>query len=281
MTYPLTGFDGKVAVVTGAGRMRSIGRPIALALAQAGCDVVLTGTGRSPATFPQDEQNAGWCDIDSVAQEIRALGSRALPIVSDVSSPEAVDALVVRVMAEMGRVDFLVNNAGASRGGDRVPVTDLPLDTWHRVMDTNLNGTFYMSRAFAKAMGEQGQGGAIINITSLAARLLAPDTAAYATTKVAINGLTTIMAAELGAKKIRVNAVAPGIIDTSRLDDVPRGKIWDDMVDSFIALGRAGSGEDVAHLVAFLCSEQGAWITGQHIYVDGGHGTTPRRADPQ
>ena len=281
MAYTLTGFDGKVAVVTGAGRMRSIGRPIALALAQAGCDVVLTGTGRDPSTFPQDEQDAGWRDIESVAQEIRALGRRALPLVSDVSSPEAVDTLVARVMAEMGRVDFLVNNAGASRGGDRLPVTELAIETWPRVLDTNLNGTFYMSRAFAKALGEQGQGGAIVNITSLAARLLAPDTAAYATTKIAINGLTTIMAGELGAQKIRVNAVAPGIIDTSRLDDVPKGPVWDGMVDSFIALGRAGTGEDVAHLVAFLCSEQGAWITGQNIYVDGGHCGTPRRPAPQ
>ena len=276
MAFALTGFDGKVAVVTGAGRMRSIGRPIALALAQAGCDVVLTGTGRSPTTFPQDEQEAGWRDIESVAQEIRALGRRALPIVSDVSAPEAVDALVARVMAELGRVDFLINNAGASRGGDRVPVTELALDTWHRVMNTNLNGTFYMSRAFAQAMCRQGQGGAIVNISSVAARLLAPETAAYATTKVAINALTTIMAGELGTAQIRVNAVAPGIIDTSRLDDVPRGKVWDDMVAAFIPLGRAGRGEDVANMVTFLCSEQGAWITGQQIYVDGGHVATPR-----
>ncbi|MEP6965693.1 MAG: SDR family oxidoreductase [Polaromonas sp.] len=277
MAFTLTGFDGKVAVVSGAGRMRSIGRPIALALAQAGCDVVLTGTGRAPQTYPQDEQDAGWRDIESVAEEIRALGRRALPVVTSVADPGAVDALVARVVAEFGRVDFLVNNAGASRGGDRVPVTELALDTWKRVMDTNLNGTFYMSRAFSQKMSAQGLGGAIINISSLAARLLAPDTAAYATTKIAINGLTTIMAGELGPKKIRVNVVAPGIIDTSRLDDVPRGKVWDDMVAAFIPLGRAGTGEDVANMVTFLCSEQGAWITGQHIYVDGGHGATPRR----
>ena len=278
MAFTLTGFDGKVAVVTGAGRMRSIGRPIALALARAGCDVVLTGTGRSPQTYPEDEQQAGWRDIESVADEIRALGRRALPVITSVADPEAVDALVARVVDEFGRVDFLVNNAGASRGGDRVPVTELALDTWKRVMDTNLNGTFYMSRAFAQKMSAQGAGGAIVNISSLAARLLAPDTAAYATTKVAINGLTTIMAGELGPKKIRVNVVAPGIIDTSRLDDVPRGKMWDDMIAAFIPLGRAGTGEDVANMVTFLCSEQGAWVTGQHIYVDGGHGATPRRS---
>jgi len=277
MAFTLTGFDGKVAVVTGAGRMRSIGRPIALALAQAGCDVVLTGTGRASGTYPQDEQDAGWRDIESVADEIRALGRRALPVVTSVADPEAVDALVVRVVAEFGRVDFLVNNAGASRGGDRVPVTELALETWKRVMDTNLNGTFYMSRAFAQYMSAQGQGGAIVNISSLAARLLAPDTGAYAASKVAVNALTTIMAGELGPKNIRVNAVGPGIIDTSRLDDVPRGQVWNDMVSTFIPLGRAGTGEDVANMVTFLCSEQAAWVTGQHIYVDGGHGATPRR----
>ena len=277
MAFTLTGFDGKVAVVTGAGRMRSIGRPIAMALARAGCDVVLTGTGRAPRTYPQDEQDAGWRDIESVADEIRAMGRRALPVITSVADPEAVDALVARVVAEFGRVDFLVNNAGASRGGDRVAVTELALETWRRIIDTNLNGTFYMSRAFAQYMSAQGQGGAIVNISSLAARLLAPDTGAYAASKVAVNALTTIMAGELGPKNIRVNVVAPGIIDTSRLDDVPRGKIWDDMVASFIPLGRAGTGEDVANMVTFLCSEQGAWITGQHIYVDGGHGATPRR----
>ena len=277
MAFTLTGFDGKVAVVTGAGRMRSIGRPIALALAQAGCDVVLTGTGRASGTYPQDEQDAGWRDIESVADEIRALGRRALPVVTSVADPEAVDALVVRVVAEFGRVDFLVNNAGASRGGDRVPVTELALETWKRVMDTNLNGTFYMSRAFAQYMSAQGQGCAIVNISSLAARLLAPDTGAYAASKVAVNALTTIMAGELGPKNIRVNAVGPGIIDTSRLDDVPRGQVWNDMVSTFIPLGRAGTGEDVANMVTFLCSEQAAWVTGQHIYVDGGHGATPRR----
>lgn len=277
MSYVLTGFEGKVAVVTGAGRMRSIGRPIALALAKAGCDVVLTGTGRPAEQYPDDEREVNWRDIESVADEIRQLGRRALPVVSDVGNPEAVDALLELVVGEFGRVDFLVNNAGAARGGDRVPATEMAIETWQRVINTNLNGTFYMSRAFAKRMGEQGEGGAIINISSLAAQLLAPDTSAYATTKVAINGLTTIMARELGPKKIRVNVVAPGIIETSRLDDVPRGKVWDDMIAAYVSLGRAGTGEDIAHLVAFLCSDQGEWITGQNIYVDGGHLPTPRR----
>ncbi|MDT0575873.1 SDR family oxidoreductase [Croceicoccus sp. F390] len=285
MAYSLTGFDGKVAVVTGAGRMRSIGRPVAVALAQAGCDVVLTGTGRNRDSYPQDERDAGWCDIDSVAQEVRALGRRALPVVADVSDPAAVDLLVAKTVDAFGRVDFVINNAGAARAGDRVPAADLAIwrsgdlaiEKWQKVMDVNLNGTFYMSRAFARQMREQGNGGAIINVSSVAAELLAPQTSAYAASKVAINGLTTIMARELGPEQIRVNAVAPGIVETSRLDDVPRGKVWDDLVGNYIALGRAGTGEDIAHLVTFLCSEQGAWISGQTIYIDGGHLPTPRQ----
>ena len=145
MSYELTGLEGKIAVVTGAGRMRSIGRSIALELAKAGCDVVITGSGRSPDAFPDDEKKAGWRDIDSVADDIRSLGRRALSLVSDVSKPEAVQALVERVVREFGKVDVLVNNAGATRGTDRVPVLDLAASEWHRVIDTNLHGTFHMS----------------------------------------------------------------------------------------------------------------------------------------
>src|SRR5579862_9127755 len=102
----LTGLEGKVAVVTGAGRMRSIGRPIAVELARAGCDVVVTGSGRSPDRYPDDEKAAGWRDVESVAEEVRACGRRALPAVSDVSDPAAVDALAEQVISEFGRVDI-------------------------------------------------------------------------------------------------------------------------------------------------------------------------------
>lgn len=280
MSITLTGLEGKVAIVTGAGRMRSIGRPIAMALARAGCDVALTGTGRPREHYPQDEQRVGWRDIDSVADDIRSLGRRALPVVSDVSKAEAVQALVERVVREFGKVDVLVNNAGATRGTDRVPVLDLAASEWHRVIDTNLHGTFHMSKACAARMVAQGHGGSIVNISSLAARLLAPETAAYATSKIAVNALSTVMAAELGPKGIRVNAVCPGIIDTSRLDDVGRSELWATMLKTFVPLGRAGTGDDIANLVAFLCSDQGAWITGQHIHVDGGHSFMPRRGGP-
>jgi len=277
MGYALSGFDGKVAVVTGAGRMRSIGRPIALALARAGCDVVLTGSGKPASAWPEDERRAGWRDIDSVADEVRAVGRRALPLVSDVRDPQAVEALAGRVMTEFGRVDFVVNNAGSTRGSDRVPALELPLAEWQRVLTTNLDGTFYMSRCFARHMAAAGRGGAIVNIGSIAGRNRTPRTAAYATSKAAIGALGTVLAGELGPKGIRVNTVAPGMIDTSRMDDVPRGEVWDRIVQTQIPLGRAGTGEDIAHMVVFLCSAEGAWITGQTIYVDGGHGHAPRR----
>lgn len=278
MSLALTGFDNRVAVVTGAGRMRSIGRPIALTLARAGCDLVLTGTGRSPTHYPEDERAAGWRDIDSVADEVRALGRRALPLVADVTDPEAVERLAARAAAEMGRVDFVVNNAGSTRGKDRQPVASLPVSEWQRVIDTNLNGSFYMCQAFARRMIEGRRGGAIVNISTLGSRLLAAGTAAYASSKLALNGLTTILAGELGRHGIRVNAVCPGLIDTSRLDDMRRSALWDQLIASFIPLGRAGTGEDIAHMVAFLCSDQGAWISGQCIFVDGGYTNVPLAA---
>jgi NAD(P)-dependent dehydrogenase (short-subunit alcohol dehydrogenase family) len=271
----LTGLDGKVAVVTGAGRMRSIGRPIAVELARAGCDVVLTGTGRPPDRYPDDEQAVGWRDIESVADEVRALDRRALPVVSDVSDPHAVEALAARVVEELGRVDIVVNNAGAARGDDRVPVVDLAIDDWRKVIDVNLNGTFYMSRAFGRRLVEQGDGGSIVNISSIAGKLMAANTAAYSASKAAIHALTCAMAGELGRDRVRVNVICPGIIDTFRMDDIPRGEPWDALVARQVPLGRAGMGEDIAWMTVFLCSDQGAWITGQLYTVDGG--TVPGR----
>ena len=160
--------------------------------------MVLTGTGRPLDQYPDDEKEAGWRDIDAVADEIRALGRRALPVVSDVSDAAAVDVLAQRVVDELGRVDIVVNNAGAARGPDRVPVVDLDLDAWHRVIDVNLHGTFYMSRTFGRRLVEQGDGGSIVNISSVAGKMLAARTAAYSASKAAIHALTCAMAQELG-----------------------------------------------------------------------------------
>jgi 3-oxoacyl-[acyl-carrier protein] reductase len=266
--------EGKVAVVTGAGRRRSIGRPIAVELARAGCDVVLTGTGRPPERYPDDEKAVGWRDVDSVADEVRACGRRALAVVSDVADEAAVERLAEDVIAELGRVDFVVNNAGAARGPDRVPVVDLEPDVWRHVIDVNLNGTFYMSRAFGRLLMAQG-GGAIVNISSIGGKMMAARTAAYAASKAGIHALTSAMSQELGPSGVRVNAVCPGIIDTFRMDDIPRGEAWDRMIERQVPLGRSGTGQDIAWMVVYLCSDQGSWITGQLYTVDGG--TLPAR----
>src|SRR5436190_6624025 len=171
MGYELTGLTDKVAVVTGAGRMRAIGRAIAVELAKAGCDVVVTGTGRDPSTFSAEEQAAGWRDIESVADEIRSIGRRASPVVTNVGNADAVDALAQQVMSEFGRVDIVVNNAAAPRGKDRVPVVDLDLDVWHNVIQVNLDGSLYMTRTFARVLRSQGRGGSIVNISSIGGKL--------------------------------------------------------------------------------------------------------------
>lgn len=269
MTLVISGLEDRVAVVTGAGRMRSIGRAIAVELARGGCDIVVTGTGRSPDDYPEEERAAGWRDIESVAEEVRALGRRALPIVSDVSDPDAVVRLADQVLAELGRVDFVINNAGAARAGDRAAVVDVSPDVWRKVIDVNLNGTFYMSQVFGRKLMEQGEGGAIVNISSIGGKLMAPTTAAYAASKAGIHALTCAMSGEVGAHNIRVNAICPGIIMTSRLDDLSQEQ-WAGIIDSYIPLKRAGDPRDIASMVAYLCSDQGSWISGQLYSVDGG-----------
>jgi 3-oxoacyl-[acyl-carrier protein] reductase len=269
MTYELTGLDGHVALVTGAGRMRSIGRPIAVELARAGCDVVITGTGRGPERYPDDEKAAGWHDIASVAEEIEALGRRALPLISDVSDPAAIDALLATTIEQFGRLDVVVNNAGAARGPDRFPVTELDPAVWQHVMDVNLNGTFQLSRAAARHWLAADKPGSIVNISSVGGKIGGPNTAAYSASKAAIHALTSAMAQELGPSGIRVNAICPGIVDTSRLDDIDRGEHWDRLL-KIIPMRRAGTGEDIAQMTVYLCSDQGSWITGQAINVDGG-----------
>ena len=266
----LTGLEGKVAVVTGAGRMRSIGRPIAVDLASAGCKIVLTGTGRERARYPEDEQAAGWRDIASVAEEVGAAGSEALALVSDVRNEAAVEALAEATLAQFGRVDFVVNNAGAARGADRKPVTEVDADVWRNVVETNLLGTFLMCRAFGRRLVAQGEGGAIVNISSIAGKQLPPSASAYAASKAGIQALTASMAQEVGRDGIRVNAICPGIIDTYRMDLLGRGEAWEKMIRRRVPLGRAGQGADISAMTVFLCSDQGSWITGQAINVDGG-----------
>jgi 3-oxoacyl-[acyl-carrier protein] reductase/meso-butanediol dehydrogenase/(S,S)-butanediol dehydrogenase/diacetyl reductase len=269
MTFALTGLDGKVAVVTGAGRMRSIGRAVAVGLARAGCDVVVTGTGRSVATFPEDERAAGWRDIASVAEEIEALGRRALPLVADVATEDGVAETYRRVLDELGRVDVLVNNAAASRGGDRVPAVELETDAWDRVIEVNLRGAFLMSRAFGRHCLDLGQPGSIVNVSSIGGKLGGPGTAAYSASKAGLQSLTSSMAKELGRNGVRVNAICPGVIATSRLDDWSAEQ-WDDYVAAQVPMQRVGDPAEIAAVAVFLASDQASFVTGQSWNVDGG-----------
>jgi len=265
----LTGLEGKVAVVTGGGRMRSIGRPIAVEMAKAGCKVVVTGSGRPPEQYPDDEKAAGWRDVASVVDEIRAAGGTAIGLASDVSDEGAVRSLLERTVREFGRVDFVVNNAGAARGRDRVPVVDMPIDAWDTVIRVNLRGTFLMSKIFGQHFIEAGHGGCIVNISSIAGKILPPNTSAYASSKAGIQALTASMAQEVGQFGIRVNAICPGLVDTVRIDDIRGTPAWDASTQR-IALRRMGSGDEIAWMTMYLCSDQGSWFTGQSINLDGG-----------
>jgi 3-oxoacyl-[acyl-carrier protein] reductase len=193
-----------------------------------------------------------------------------LSVGSDVADQRAVEWLAAQAMAEFGRVDIVVNNAGAARGDDRVPVIDLDPGLWRTVLDVNLTGSFLMSKIFGRLMVDSGAGGSIINISSIAGKKLSPNTSAYAASKAGLQALSACMAQEVAGAGVRVNTICPGIIDTSRMDDLGRGEVWENVIKELVPLGRPGTGEDIAHIVVYLCSDEGSWVTGQAWNVDGG-----------
>ena len=260
---------GKVAIVTGAGRLRGIGRAAAVALAKLGADVVITGTGRSPESFPEDEKNIGWKDIHSVADQIRDEGQKALPLISNVTSQKDVQKMVDDTMNEFGRIDILINNAAYARAEDRVPILDLGEDTFQKVMDIKVTGTFLCTKAVIKHMIAGGNGGKIVNISSTAGKKGSANTLAYNGANFAIVGMTQSMARELGPHNINVNAVCPGAVDTHRMDVLGRGETWSNMADT-TPIGRNGTDEEVGDFCAYLCTEAASWIHGQSINQNGG-----------
>lgn len=239
---------GKRAIVTGAGQ--GIGKQIALKLAQRGADLIIDDI--NPQTAPQ------------TAQEVQALGRKAITIVADVSKKEEVDELVKTAVRELGGIDILVNNAGIARSSVLLRLKD---KEWDEVLDVNLKGIFYCTKAVAPSMIKQRYG-KIINISSIYGRTGAIGDANYAASKAGIVGFTKSVAKELARYTINVNAVMPGLVDTPLLRGIPE-KYLQPMIEE-IPLGRVGRPEDIANVVAFLASDDASYMTGAILEVTGG-----------
>jgi len=243
-------FNGKVALITGASR--GIGRAIAAEMCKDGADVVLVGRDRAAL-----DETAEVCAGERP-------GATALVITADVANREAMEATVAETLERFGRLDFAIANAGQSIDSLLMRLKPEVLD---QMLDVNLKSAFYLCGAVTKPMMKQ-RAGAIVLVTSIAGLTGNTGQAAYAASKAGLLGLAKSVAKELGSRNIRVNAVAPGLIETAMTDKMP-----DAAKDYYLkqaALGRAGKPEDVSGVVAFLCSDAAAYVTGQTIVVDGG-----------
>lgn len=243
-------FAGKVAVVTGA--TRGIGHDIALRLAAAGCDLGITAR--------REEELAG------VAEEIRALGVRCEYIGADLSSVEACVKMAEYFADTFPVVDILINNAGLSFVERLV---DLDIDHWNTVINVNLRAPAVITRTLARKMIAQGHG-AIVNIASNACLAGIEEHAAYCASKFGLNGLTKVMAVELGPHNVRVNAVAPTVVLTPMGEQVWGDPKKADPVKACIPLGRFAYPKEVSGAVLFLASEAAAMIHGETLVIDGG-----------
>lgn len=261
--------EGKVAIVTGAGRLRGLGRACAVALAKLGADIVVTGTGRNPDSFPPDEKAVGWKDVESTAEQIRAQGRKALTLTVDVTNAEHVQSMVDRTIEEFGRIDILINNAAFPIGPDRVPIVDLPPDIFQKVMDIKVTGTYLCTKVVIPHLLRQGEGGKIVNVSSGAGKRGSANKFAYNAANFAVVGMTQSMARELGPHGVNVNCVCPGTVDTHRTDGFGRGERWENIART-TPIGRLGTDEEVGNFMAFLCTEAASWIHGQSINHDGG-----------
>jgi 3-oxoacyl-[acyl-carrier protein] reductase len=240
--------EGKAALVTGAGQ--GIGRDIALVLADAGAGVVAVDVNLEGAK--------------ATADLVEAKGRRALALRCDVASAADVDRCVAEVLAERGQIHFLVNNAGITRDNLLLRMSDAE---WESVMNVNLTGTFNVTRAVTRSMIKK-RFGRIVNIASVIGVMGNAGQCNYAASKAGIIGFTRAVAKELAGRNINVNAIAPGFIETAMTASLPEER-KEEML-RLIPLGRFGSGADVAHVVLFLCSDLGGYVTGQVIHCDGG-----------
>ena len=240
--------QGQVALVTGCGG--ALGRAIALALAREGADVAVNDVNSTAA--------------QAVADEVQALGRRALVHTASVTAEAEVEALVAAVTEQLGRLDILVNNAGIRRDALLIRMSE---EQWDTVLAVNLKGAFLCTKVVGRVMMKQ-RAGAIVNVSSVAGVMGNAGQANYSASKAGLIGLTKTTARELAGRGVRANAVAPGFIEAGMTVGLP-----DEVREGFlgqIPLGRAGSAEEVAAVVTFLASPASAYVTGQVINVDGG-----------
>jgi glucose 1-dehydrogenase len=244
--------DGKVAIVTGAGT--GIGQGISRAFAKAGAKVVVDYVGKA-----------------SIAQqtldEIQNAGGTAMGFDADISNQDDVNALIAKTVESYGKVDIFVNNAGIEKKFDFV---DYPLDEWQKIMAVNLTGPFLCSQAAARQMIKQGNGGRIINISSVHEDLPLLTNAPYCASKGGLRMLMRTIAVELAKHKITVNNIGPGAIYTPIDADVEADKTMNDAILAEIPLGRWGRPDEIGNMALYLASDDASYITGSTFFVDGG-----------
>jgi 7-alpha-hydroxysteroid dehydrogenase len=241
---------GRVAIVTGAGK--GIGRGIALAFAEAGADVALAARTRA--------------DLEATAAEVRARGRRALVVPCDVMQTQALDALVDTTLAELGRLDVLVNNAGGT--GPR-PALATSERYFENALRFNVTSPFLLTRLAVPKMVASAGGGAVVNISSRSSDMVQTAFVAYAAGKAALNMVTRNLAAEL-APKVRVNAISVGGVDTEALAVVLQDERARRAFEAGTPMGRPGTVEDIAACALYLASPAASWVTGKVFQVDGG-----------
>ena len=241
----------KVALVTGSGR--NIGRATVLKLAAEGCNVVVNA-------------RSNQAEADAVADEARSLGVKALPILADVSSKEQVDTMINMAMSEFGRIDILINNAAVR---PHKPFTELSLQDWEAVRGVVLDGAYYATRAVIESMVDHNFG-RIIFFTGEGAFRGSATRAHVSAAKMGLVGLARGLASEFAGNNIRVNEVSPGSIDTSRAN--PEWYANSPPSASGVPMGRQGHPDEIAATCLFLVSDDGGYITGQTIHVNGGDG---------
>jgi NAD(P)-dependent dehydrogenase (short-subunit alcohol dehydrogenase family) len=284
---------GRVALITGCGKRDGMGRSIALALSGVGVAVAVTDM-RSTGVLNRRQEVVGvtdesWGGIDSLVEEITAAGGNAMAQLGDISVVEDARRMVEGAFAWRDRLDILVNVAGAPQGLDRQDIEDVPIEAFDRQIAVNLRGTYLMSRFAVPHMRAQ-RWGRIINISSQAGQVAAAMSTAYSASKAGILGFTRALSADVAPWGITVNAIAPGMVATSRsmlsLDPTIDVDAEIKRRGARLAVGRSGYPEDIAAAVAYLASDGAAYMTGQTLVLDGGGGGSmmakkPPEASPQ